>query len=81
MFQSIRAVAHHRDLLFMITWRDIRIKYKQSVMGFLWAILMPMIIVAAVALLFGLGVPTVSRKVQILSRVLFPFWVNDHEVL
>jgi ABC-type polysaccharide/polyol phosphate export permease len=47
MFQSIRAVAHHRDLLFMITWRDIRIKYKQSVMGFLWAIFMPMIIVAA----------------------------------
>jgi len=47
MFESIRAVAHHRDLLFMITWRDIRIKYKQSVMGFLWAIFMPMIIVAA----------------------------------
>ncbi|RKZ14399.1 hypothetical protein DRQ53_11655 [bacterium] len=47
MFDSIRAVADHRDLLFMITWRDIRIKYKQSVMGFLWAIFMPMIIVAA----------------------------------
>ena len=47
MFQSVRALAHHRDLLFMITWRDIRIKYKQSVMGFLWAIFMPMIIVLA----------------------------------
>jgi lipopolysaccharide transport system permease protein len=47
MFEAIRAVSHHRDLLFMITWRDIRIKYKQSVMGFLWAIFMPMIIVAA----------------------------------
>lgn len=31
----------------MITWRDIHIKYKQSVMGFLWAIFMPMVIVAA----------------------------------
>jgi ABC-type polysaccharide/polyol phosphate export permease len=31
----------------MITWREIRVKYKQSVMGFLWAILMPIIIVAA----------------------------------
>jgi ABC-type polysaccharide/polyol phosphate export permease len=35
------------ELLYVFTWRDIKIKYKQSVMGFLWAILMPMIIVAA----------------------------------
>jgi ABC-type polysaccharide/polyol phosphate export permease len=31
----------------MITWRDIQIKYKQSIMGFLWAIFMPAVIVAA----------------------------------
>jgi len=36
-----------RDLLFVLTWRDIKIKYKQSVMGFLWAVLMPAIIVGA----------------------------------
>jgi len=36
-----------RDLLYMITWREIRIKYKQSVMGMLWAVLMPATIVAA----------------------------------
>ena len=34
-----------RELLYMITWRDIHIKYKQSVMGFMWAILMPMVII------------------------------------
>jgi lipopolysaccharide transport system permease protein len=37
----------YRDLLVMLTWRDIRIKYKQSIMGFLWAILMPLFIIAA----------------------------------
>ncbi len=31
----------------MVTWRDIAIKYKQSMMGLLWAVLMPGIIVAA----------------------------------
>lgn len=36
-----------RDLLFVLTWRDVKIKYKQSVMGFMWAILMPAIIVGA----------------------------------
>jgi lipopolysaccharide transport system permease protein len=35
------------DLLFVLTARDIKIKYKQSVMGLMWAILMPAIIVGA----------------------------------
>lgn len=35
------------DLLLVMTWRDIQIKYKQSIMGLLWAVLMPMIIVGA----------------------------------
>ena len=35
------------DLLLVLTWRDIKIKYKQSMMGFLWAVLMPAIIVGA----------------------------------
>lgn len=29
----------------MITYRDIKVRYKQSIMGFLWAILMPIVIV------------------------------------
>ena len=36
-----------RDLLYVLTWREIRIKYKQSLMGMLWAILMPAVIVSA----------------------------------
>ena len=35
------------DLLFVLTMRDIKVKYKQSIMGLLWAVLMPMIIVGA----------------------------------
>lgn len=35
----------------MLVWRDIRVRYKQSIMGFLWAILLPSIIVIA-----GVGV-------------------------
>jgi lipopolysaccharide transport system permease protein len=44
------------DLVVMLAWRDIRIKYKQSVMGFLWAILMPTIVVGAgLAVQYGLS--------------------------
>lgn len=35
------------DLCCILTWRDIKIRYKQSVMGMLWAILMPTLIVGA----------------------------------
>ena len=45
MTAAIRELIKYRELLFMITWRDINIKYKQSIMGFMWAILMPMLIV------------------------------------
>lgn len=37
----------YRDLLYELMLRDIRIRYKQAVMGFAWAILMPTLIVAA----------------------------------
>lgn len=36
-----------RDLLMMLTWRDITIRYKQSIMGFLWAVLMPVLVVGS----------------------------------
>lgn len=39
-----------RELIYQLTLRDIRIRYKQAVMGFAWAILMPALIVAAGAL-------------------------------
>jgi lipopolysaccharide transport system permease protein len=37
----------HRELLYTLVWRELKIRYKQSIMGALWALLMPMLIVAA----------------------------------
>lgn len=47
MKQIINELIHHRDLLYMLTWKEIRIRYKQSIMGFLWALLMPILIVGS----------------------------------
>jgi lipopolysaccharide transport system permease protein len=47
---NLKQLYRYRELLYLFTWRDIRIRYKQSVMGLLWAILMPMVIVGAGAL-------------------------------
>jgi lipopolysaccharide transport system permease protein len=42
-----RDLLQSRDLLLMLTSRDIKIRYKQSIMGFLWAILMPVLVVGS----------------------------------
>lgn len=47
MKEMVAELVQYRHLLYILTWRDIKIRYKQSVMGFLWAILMPLLIVAA----------------------------------
>ncbi len=47
MKEELYELYRHRDLFFTIASRDIKVRYKQSVMGFLWAILMPTLIVGA----------------------------------
>ncbi len=47
MKNAILEIFRYRDLLYMLTVRDIRIRYKQAAMGFLWAIFMPFVAVAA----------------------------------
>jgi homopolymeric O-antigen transport system permease protein len=47
MRQLIRELRQHADLLYMLARRDVTVKYKQSVMGVLWALLMPLLITSA----------------------------------
>jgi lipopolysaccharide transport system permease protein len=72
-----------RDLLFVLTARDIKIKYKQSVMGFLWAILMPTIIVGAGMLIrvamskiSGMPLPTDSLASQAVKSLPWAFFIS-----
>ena len=61
MRAMFRELYQYRHLLMMLTWRDIRIRYKQSVMGFMWAIFMPLLIVAA-GIIVKKGVSMISGK-------------------
>lgn len=45
MLTNLRELYQHRELLYMIVYRDIKVRYKQSIMGFMWAVLMPILIV------------------------------------
>ena len=45
MTNNLTELLKYRGLLYMIAYRDIKVRYKQSVMGFMWAVLMPILIV------------------------------------
>jgi lipopolysaccharide transport system permease protein len=49
-----------KELFYFFTWRDTKIKYKQTVLGFLWAILQPALMMIIFTLFFGraLNVPS-----------------------
>jgi lipopolysaccharide transport system permease protein len=51
----------YRDLLHQVTLRDIRIRYKQAVMGFAWALLMPALVVLA-GLLIKIAMATFAGR-------------------
>src|SRR5437879_1409988 len=43
----------YRELFYFFTWRDIKIKYKQTFLGVLWAILQPFLMMIVFTLFFG----------------------------
>ena len=47
MKEELKELYRYRELLYMFTYRDIKVRYKQSIMGLLWAVLMPALIVSA----------------------------------
>ena len=43
----------YRELLFFFVWRDVKVRYKQTVLGAAWAIIQPLTTTFAFAILFG----------------------------
>ncbi len=43
----------YRELLYFFTWRDIKVRYKQTVLGAAWAILQPFLTMVVFSLFFG----------------------------
>ena len=43
----------YRELLYFLTWREIKVRYKQTVLGFLWAIIQPLMMMIVFTLFFG----------------------------
>lgn len=43
----------YRELLFFLTWRDVKVRYKQTVLGAAWAVLQPALMMVVFTVFFG----------------------------
>lgn len=50
---DVKELAAYRDLFFFLVWRDIKVVYSQTVLGFLWAIIRPVFSMIVFSIVFG----------------------------
>lgn len=50
---NLREVWKFRELLYFLAWRDVKVKYKQAVLGIAWAILQPVVAMLVFSVVFG----------------------------
>ncbi len=50
---GLRELWEYRELLYFLTWRDIKVRYKQTVLGAAWAVIQPSFMMVVFSLFFG----------------------------
>ncbi len=50
---KLRELWEYRELLYFLTWRDVKVRYKQTVLGAAWAIIQPFFTMVVFSLFFG----------------------------
>jgi len=50
---QLRELWRYRELVYFLVWRDIKVRYKQTVLGALWAIIQPFMTMVVFSLFFG----------------------------
>jgi lipopolysaccharide transport system permease protein len=53
VWPKLRELWEFRELIYFFAWRDIKVRYKQTVMGVLWAIIQPFLTMVIFSLFFG----------------------------
>lgn len=75
-FIDFAELRDYRDLFFFMVWRDIKVLYAQTVLGFSWAILQPLIQIVIFTIVFGkvAKIPTDGIPYVLFSTVAIIPW-------
>jgi lipopolysaccharide transport system permease protein len=74
---QLKDVWEYRELLYFLAWRDIKVRYKQTVLGAAWAILQPFLTMVIFSIFFGglAGVPSDDIPYPIFSYAALVPWM------
>jgi lipopolysaccharide transport system permease protein len=66
----------YRDLFYFLVWRDIKVLYAQTILGFMWAIIQPLIQIVLYSVIFGkvAGISTDGIPYVLFSTVAIIPW-------
>ena len=75
----VRAIVAHRSVLKLLITRDLKVKYEKSILGYVWAILEPLLLASVYYFVFGIimGVGTQDYLVYLLSGLLPWLWSSS----
>jgi lipopolysaccharide transport system permease protein len=66
---TLRRLLRYRELLYMLALRDFKIRYKQTALGFLWALFMPLAVVLAGVVIRYVAASRVQFSVEDLASI------------
>jgi lipopolysaccharide transport system permease protein len=52
-FINVRELWQYRELIFILSWRDVKVRYKQTLLGAAWAVLQPALMMVVFTIFFG----------------------------
>lgn len=50
---QLRELWRYRELMYFLTWRDVKVRYKQTLLGIAWAIIQPLMTMVVFSFIFG----------------------------
>ncbi len=73
---DLRTLWEYRELLFFFVWRDVKVRYRQTVLGAAWAVIQPFMTMVVFSLFFGrlAGVPSDDFPYPIFSYAALVPW-------
>ncbi|MHB1117904.1 MAG: ABC transporter permease [Minisyncoccota bacterium] len=74
--EDLKEVWRYKELLYFFTWRDFKVRYKQTSIGILWAIFQPFMVMVVFSIFFGglLKVPSDNAPYPIFVYTGLLFW-------
>lgn len=75
-FPDLKEVWEYRELIYFFAWRDIKVRYKQTVLGASWAIIQPFFTMVVFSIFFGrlAGIPSENVPYPIFSYTALVPW-------